>query len=120
MAGALSRLAASALAAAHQRLELAALDVEEELLRASRLAAGIVVAGVLASAALASFGALIVLCFWDTARLAALAGVTALYAAAAVYAGVRVSLAWSGRPPLLSTTLEELRKDRDALAREAA
>lgn len=116
----LGRLGASALRVAHQRLELAALDVEEELLRTWRMLASVVMAALLATLALGAAAAFVVVAFWDTARLAALAGVTLVFAAAAVAVARNAALALASKPRFLSATLAELAKDRDALSRPAA
>jgi uncharacterized membrane protein YqjE len=117
LADSLSRLGATAVLVVRQRLELAALDVEEELLRVARLLAGALSAVLLAVLALAWAAALVVTYFWDTARMEALAGVTLAFAAAAAFVAWKVAAAWDAKPPLLATTLAELRKDREALAR---
>ena len=58
---------------------------------------------------------LIVVMFWDGPRLLVLGGATAVYLAL----GAGLLVAWRrksrSKPPLLSATLAELKRDRDAL-----
>ena len=84
LGGGLRRLGATYLLIARQRLELAALDVEEELLRAALLVAGMLACVALACLALAAAAATIVVVWWDTHRLAALLGVTLFFGLAVV------------------------------------
>ena len=58
---------------------------------------------------------LVVLLLWDGPRVAVLAAATVLYLAV----GAALAAAWRrkarAKPPLLASTLAELRRDRDAL-----
>lgn len=116
LSASLRRLGGGYLAVARQRLELAALDVEEELLRAGSLLAALLALVALASLALAAAAATLVVLLWDTARIAALVGVTAAFAAAAVAAYWWLRDALRSKPPFLSATLEELARDGEDLA----
>lgn len=118
LADSLGRLAAGTLLVARQRLELAALDLEEELLLAARFIVGALVTSLLATLALAALAATVVVAFWDSAPVAALAAVTLCFGAGAAAAGWAWSRAWRARPPLLEATLAELRKDAGVLTGE--
>ena len=109
----LARLGSGSLLLARQRLELASLDVEEELLRIVALLAGALVAALLAALALAAAAAWVIVYFWDGARLAAVAGVTVVFAAAACTAAWRLARAWREKPRFLAATLAEFDKDRE-------
>ena len=61
----------------------------------------------------------IILLFWDTYRLQAVAGMAVLLGLAAAVLLRKVRAALDARPPLLSTTMAELRSDLD-LVRAAA
>jgi uncharacterized membrane protein YqjE len=110
-----ARLGATSLLLLRQRLELVSLDVEEELLRDGLLLAGALVAALLGALFLAALGALVVVLFWDTARIAALLVVTLAYGAAAAFAVWRLARAWRDKPRFLAGTLAELGTDGDRL-----
>jgi uncharacterized membrane protein YqjE len=112
----LRSLAAGYTLAARQRLELAALDVEDELQHAGRMLAGMLAVAFFVTLALAALGAAVVIAFWDGARLAAVLGVTGAYTAGAVLAWQRLVRAWAAKPPFLDATITELRKDGERLA----
>jgi uncharacterized membrane protein YqjE len=110
-----ARLGATSLLLIRQRLELAALDIEEELLRGGLWLAGAVAAALLGALCLAALAALVVVLFWDTARVAALVGVTLAFGAAAAAAAWKLARAWRDKPPLLAATLAELSTDGEHL-----
>lgn len=116
LAGSLGRLGATYLAMGRQRLELAALDIEEELLRASYLLAGLFACVALGALALAAGAAAIVIVCWETSRVAAAVGVALFFLAAAAAVGLRVQTALRDKPAFLSATLTELRKDAETFA----
>jgi uncharacterized membrane protein YqjE len=106
----LGRLGAGVLLGVRQRLELASLDVEEEMLRLTGLIAGVLVTALLFTLALAAGAATIVVLFWDSARIAALLGVTLFFAASALTRSLR------DKPRFLDATLTELERDRESWA----
>jgi uncharacterized membrane protein YqjE len=112
----LSGLAAGTLLALRQRLELASLDVEEELLRLAGLIAGALVAALLLALALAAGAATVVVVFWDHGRVAALVGVTLFFTAAGALAAGALARTLRGKPRFLDATLTELERDREAWA----
>ena len=107
----LSRLSASLWLVASQRLELASLDVEEELLRFAGLLAGILATALMFTLALAATASAVVVYFWDTARLTALLSVAGLFAVAAVALVWRLSQALRNKPRFMANTLAQLGKD---------
>jgi uncharacterized membrane protein YqjE len=107
----LSQLGASLLVVASQRLELASLDIEEELLRLSSLLAGTLVTALMIALALAAAATTVVVYFWDTARLAALLGITGLFAAVALAMAWRLSQALRDKPRFMASTFAQLDKD---------
>jgi uncharacterized membrane protein YqjE len=108
-----ARLGATSLLMARQRLELASLDVEEELLRLGALLAGALVTALMLGLALASAAASFVIYFWDGARMAATLGVTAFFALSGVLMTWRLARALRNKPRFLAGTLAELDKDRE-------
>jgi uncharacterized membrane protein YqjE len=114
----LGRLAAGSLSALRQRLELASLDVEEELLRLAGLIATALVTSLLFAMALAAAAATVVVLFWDQGRIAALVGVTLFFSAGGVIAAGALSRSLRDKPRFLDATLTELERDRQAWARQ--
>lgn len=93
------------------RVELAALEIEEETQR-------IIGYFVLALAALILFGIAmvlvaftIILVFWDTHRLAAAMGLVIAFGGGAMIAAYRLKAAFNNRPPFMQATVAELNKD---------
>lgn len=110
-----ARLAAGSLLLLRQRLELASLEVEEQVLRLGLLLVRAMVTALLLALALFGAGATVIIYFWDAARLAAAVGVTAFFALAAVLAGWRFAAALRDKPAFLAATLAELDKDAQRL-----
>jgi uncharacterized membrane protein YqjE len=108
----LSRLGANSLQMARQRLELASLDVEEELLRIGGLLAGALVTALMLALALAGAAAAFVIYFWEGARVAASLGVTGFFALAGALMVWRLARALRDKPRFLAGTLAELDRDR--------
>jgi uncharacterized membrane protein YqjE len=102
------------------RLELAAVEFQED----ARRLLGNVVLAVLAAFLLAAgfmLGALfVILLFWDTYPLQATAGMAILFVAVAALMLLKVRAALNAQPPLLASTLAELRKDVDYVRQAAA
>lgn len=117
MADGARQLAASLVTAGRQRLELAALDVQEELLRAGICIAGMLAVSVLATVALVGVSAALVLTFWDRAGVASLWLIAGLLGAATWALAARLARTLRTRPPFLGATLQELGRDADALRR---
>ncbi len=107
----LSRLSASLILVASQRLELASIDLEEELLRFGSLLAGAVVTALMFALALAAAAMTVVVYFWDTARLPALLGITGLFAMVALVMAWRLAQALRDKPRFMASTLAQLDKD---------
>lgn len=110
-----AQLAAGSLVLLRQRLELASLEVEEELLRLGLLLARALVTAILLTLALMGAAATIVIYFWDAARMTAVVGVTGFFAVAAVVVGWRLAATLRDKPSLLAGTLAELEKDAQRL-----
>jgi uncharacterized membrane protein YqjE len=109
------RLSASLLALGRIRLELLALEVEEEKERLVSLVFWAVL-----SALLAGFGALllvllITVALWDTHRLAALGVSTVLFLGAAAWGMGQVKRRSAGGPSLFRASIGELRRDAAAI-----
>jgi len=116
---ALSRLADSGLALLRTRGELATLELAEERERLKRSALTLGVALVMLSFALGGVGVWIVVYFWDSGRLTAVAVVTLAYALLAFVLWRADAARTAARPQPFAATLAELEKDREWLARRA-
>jgi len=114
----IGRIGSNLLAMLRTRLELAALELQEETQRLfGYLAWGIAAAFFAVVAVLLAILFILVL-FWDTHRLAAVGGMTVLFAAGSVFAALYVKSSLTNRPPILANTLAELRRDAQAIKGE--
>jgi len=93
------------------RAELIAIELEEEAARRKRQLLLGVVAGVFALATLLLVAFLVVVVFWDSYRVGALAGVTLAYALVGAWAVLRFRNVTMNSPPPFAATLAEFRKD---------
>jgi uncharacterized membrane protein YqjE len=99
----------------HDRVELISTELEEQKLRAARIAVASFLTLFFLSLAII-FGTLaVVVVFWETYRLAVLGSFAALYLALGVIAALVWRARSRARPRLLAATLAELRRDRDEL-----
>jgi len=115
----LRTLAADVLGGTHDRIELFALELQEEKVRAVRTLCwlgGALMAGFLAVV----FASVTIVCLlWETARFAALGGLTAVFAVACALLvfGLRRQRAREPRP--FAATRRELNQDCACLRRES-
>lgn len=115
---ALARAGAATVELVRTRIELATLEFAEERERAKlRLILAVVAATFFAFAVLCA-SALVVLAFWDTHRMAAIAAVTLLHLAIGVGALLGMRASQRSAPPPFQATLAELERDRRWLAGE--
>ena len=110
--GSLRSLGDGLLASAQDRLELVSIELQEEKFRLIRIfvwVSAIVFLGMMAVV----FGSLtVVYLFWESARLAVLGGLTALYAGALVVIIVAFRRHLARQPSPFSATRQELGEDR--------
>jgi uncharacterized membrane protein YqjE len=107
----LGRLATTFITIVQTRLELVAVEMEEESLRFLGYLALCMLAMVCISLTITLLTLFVIVLFWDSYRIASILGMALLYglAAAALLAGVRSN--FRSKPKLLSFTLAELNKD---------
>lgn len=108
-------LLATALGIAHTRLELFTTEIEEELHRVAEILLWMFVVVFFAGLTVLMLAFVIVVVFWDDHRILA-ASLTTL--GFLVITGVAVLIVRSkarARPKLLEATIEEIRRDREAL-----
>jgi uncharacterized membrane protein YqjE len=111
----LRRLATNAVGIIHTRLELLANDLEEERVRTLRIVVLGAIALFCAAVGLILVTAWVVVAFWEQHRLATLAILALVYFVASGVALWMLKARASERAKLFSTSLAELRRDRDLL-----
>ena len=113
--GSLRRLLDTLLATAQNRVELIALELQEEKCRLVELFLWMSAVVALSMMSLAMVTLTIVVLFWNNGRLAALITLSALYllATAGAYWGLNTRLRKGNLP--FSGTVSELKKDRECL-----
>lgn len=108
---AVGRIGAGLLAMVGTRLELAAVEVREEARHAVGSLALALLAALLAGGACMLAAMFVIVLFWDSHRLLAVGAMAVLFAVAAGVIIMKVRAGFAARPPMLSATLAELRRD---------
>jgi uncharacterized membrane protein YqjE len=111
----LRRLLATGAGILQTRLELLAVELEEEGERLRGLLLHALVALFFLGFGILLLTLFMVVVFWDTHRVAVLGAVTAAYLSIGVYATLMVRYKLKTRPRLFAATLAELGKDREYL-----
>ncbi len=115
----IARLSDAALALVRTRGELAAIEYAEERERLKRSAITLAVALLMLAFALGGVGLWVVVYFWDTGRLTAIAVVTLVYALLAFGLWRVDAMRTEADPAPFAGTLAEFEKDRQWLSRQA-
>ncbi|NML62522.1 hypothetical protein HHL21_15855 [Massilia sp. RP-1-19] len=105
------RLGSTLVDMVHTRLELAAVEVEEESQRMLGYLLFALLALILFGVACLLLAFLVIVLFWDTHRIAAVSGLAALFGVAGAIVAMKVKAGFDSKPRLLQNTIEELRKD---------
>jgi uncharacterized membrane protein YqjE len=109
----IGRLGTTLVAMLQTRLELAAVEVEEE----SRRLLGYLILSLLAlflfGIAIMLVALFVIILFWDSYRVEAVLGMASLFVLAAIGIGIKVRASFGAKPRLLAATIGELRKDID-------
>jgi uncharacterized membrane protein YqjE len=113
----LRRLIDSALALVQNRFEVFTVELQEEKIRLVDLLLRAVVVVVLGFMTLIAATALVVVWFWDSSPVAALAIVTLLYGLTAAGMGYSLKQRLQNNPPPFAGTLAEFKKDRECLGK---
>jgi len=111
----LVRLGGSLVAAAQTRIDLFATELNEDVERGVRLLAwafATLLTGILGAL---MAGITVIVCYWDTHRVAATLGVTAVFIGAALVCALAFRKRLREKPRLLDATRTELRKDVAAI-----
>ena len=114
------RIAATLVAMAGTRLELAAVEFQEDARRLLGHLAWTLLAVFLAAGALLLAALFVIAIFWDTYRLQAVGGMAVLFGLVAGIIVMKVRSSMNAEAPLLSATLAELRNDIDYLRHATA
>lgn len=101
------------------RLKLASTEIEEERLRLAELLLWATFALFFLGLGLVFAALLLVLLFWDGPREWVLGGITAVFLAVGIGAGLLWRHKARNKPPFLATTIAELQRDHAALGRPA-
>jgi uncharacterized membrane protein YqjE len=118
LGGAVAQVGATVLALVRTRLELASVEFSEERERTQDRLVLLAVTIVGFAFALLAASAFVVVCFWDTYRIPALAGVTLFYAAIGAVAVLRLNAGRRTDPLPFAATLAELERDYEGLTRK--
>lgn len=98
------------------RLELLSTDIAEERARLGAILLLALVAMFCIGVGVVLLALLIAVLFWDTYRLAALGGLTAVFLAAGAWAGWMALHKLRTKPRLFEASIAELAKDREQLS----
>lgn len=109
------RLAASVIALGRVRLELLAIEVQEEKERIAAMLVWAVVTAFLGCFGLVFVALFVTLALWDSHRLLALGGFAALFVALALWGAMRLRQLMGLGSSLFQSTIAELREDSRAL-----
>lgn len=110
-----SRLAANFIAIIQTRLELAAVEIEEESLRLFSYLLFALLAVFCLSVAVLLGIFLVVALYWETHRVPVLIGLIAFFGLTGILIVLRLRHHYRSKPRLLSHTFSELTKDIDGL-----
>ncbi|CAG9206780.1 putative transmembrane protein [Paraburkholderia caribensis] len=111
--GPLRRILSSFFSILQTRLELIGIELAEEKDRLLMVLFMGLAAMMLATMALIALTALIAIAFWDTYRWQSLAGITVVYAVAAIGCALRARSGLHNSPMIFEATLNEFEKDRE-------
>jgi len=109
----LRRIFSSVFSILQTRLELIGIELAEEKDRLLAVLFLGLAAMMLAMMSLIALTALIAIAFWDTYRWQSLAGITIVYAIAALICGLRARSNLHNAPAVFEATINEFEKDRE-------
>jgi uncharacterized membrane protein YqjE len=116
----LARVASALVGLVSTRTELASLEFTEERERLTRRLAMVAAGGLLLAFAALFAGAFVIVLFWDTHRLWAIALVALAHLAAGAILLAKARAIGHDSPSPFAATIDELRKDKEALERALA
>ena len=107
----LGQLVATSIGIIHTRLELASVEIEEELGRFFSLLLWSLIALFCGCFALVLLAVLLIAVFWESHRIFVVAGMVVIFFGIAIGLGIWLRRQLSKKPRILSFTLAELHKD---------
>ena len=116
--GPLRRILSSVFEILQTRLELIGIELAEEKDRLLAVLFLGLAAMMLATMALIALTALVAIAFWDTYRWQSLAAITAVYALAALFCGLKARSGLHNAPIDFEATLNEFEKDREIFRKQ--
>jgi uncharacterized membrane protein YqjE len=116
--GSIRSLADNLLGSVHDRIELISVELQEEKQRLIQVFVWISAAIFTGMMAIAFASFTVVFLFWESARLAALGGLTLLYTAAAIVTVLTLRRQIARQPKPFSASLQELKNDRACIPTE--
>lgn len=116
--GSVRSLADNLLGSVHDRIELISVELQEEKQRVIQIFVWISAAIFTGMMAIAFASFTVVFLFWESARLAALGGLTLLYTAAAVATVLTLRRQIARQPKPFAASLQELKNDRACIPTE--
>lgn len=105
------RVGTTVLGMLQTRLELAAVEIEEESRRTLGYFILALVSLIFFGIALVLMSLTIILVFWESYRLQAALGLTVLYAAIGAFVAMKLRAGFATKPRLMAATIGELKKD---------
>lgn len=105
------QLGGTVLEAAQTRVELLTTELSEDLERGLQIVVWALVATLAGILGALLAGVTLIIYFWDTHRMAAAVGVTAVFLLSAAFAGLALRKRLHEKPRLLDATRSELRRD---------
>lgn len=111
IAESIGRISATLVALVQTRLELAAVEVEEESLRLMGYLMLSLLALFLFGIAVVMVALFVIILFWDTHRIEAVLSMAVLFAAGGALIARKVRISLATKPRLLEHTIAELNKD---------
>jgi uncharacterized membrane protein YqjE len=114
----LRRILSSVFSILQTRLELVGIELAEEKDRLFGVLFLGLAAMMLATMALIALTALVAIVFWDTYRWQSLAGITAVYAIAALICAIKARSGLHSSPMVFEATLAEFEKDREIFRKQ--
>jgi uncharacterized membrane protein YqjE len=114
----LVQLGGTVLEAAQTRVELLTTELSEDLERGLQIVVWALIATLAGILGALLAGVTLIIYFWDTHRIAAALGVTAVFLLSAAFAGLALHRRLQEKPRLLDATRSELRRDVTAVRGE--
>ena len=111
LTAAVGRIGTTLVAMARTRLELAAVEVQEEAQRVLGYVAWVLLAAFLGAGALMLVALFVIVLFSDSHRLLAIGTMAGVFALAAIVILMQVRARFAARPRMMSATLAELNKN---------